>query len=291
MKGNRILAIIISVILVIGMLTVPTVFANESDISLYNNFEDVKKGIDISKIGLNDLKKLLFDIELNSRQNDSEFKMHMEAAPEEAIDMINTIVSNQIDELYGYGYNPYTGNSTNAWVSAPLIQQSTSYWCGPCSVVQVAEGYGTNISGTSNQAKQQTIVNYINTTYPSDPVTTNGTYVYQISQCCTKYAGGGYTYKAGANLTDAQFKNTITNSLINNKCPILHARTQYISYYNGHSSGHYICLSAVNNETNKVRLTDCNYNDTYYGTRSIPRSEAYNAVKASGRYLISANMA
>lgn len=48
-----------------------------------------------------------------------------------------------------------------------------------------------------------------------------------------------------------------------------HARTQYINYYGGHASGHYLSLDYINKSTDIVRIVDCNNNDAYYGIHNV----------------------
>ena len=279
------------------MMSTVNIFADEN-ISILEgirneDFDAIVMMLDSENVNDNDLRNMLIERELELREDDEEFKHHCEVDYEDAMAMVNHIVDNQIAEING-GYITYSGNNTNAWVSAPELQQSKYWWCGPCSVLQAAAGYGTYVEGTTNKAKQETIIKYINdTSSASDAITDtkrDGAKVYQVKNACNEFVGGGYDYKKGSNLSDTQFKNIITKSLINNKCPILHARTEYISYYDGHESGHYICLSAVNNTTNKVQLADCNFNDAYHGIRSIPRSEAKDSISNGSRYLISSEI-
>lgn len=88
-------------------------------------------------------------------------------------------------------------------------------------------------------------------------------------------------------MTQAQFQAKLETSLCYNIAPILHARTQYLPYYGGHASGHYIAVSEVNKTTGTVRLSDCNKNDPYYGIHVESVEKVYQSIAAeSGRYLI-----
>ncbi|MCI5620496.1 MAG: hypothetical protein MR355_02865 [Lachnospiraceae bacterium] len=90
-----------------------------------------------------------------------------------------------------------------------------------------------------------------------------------------------------ANREQDTFENNIANSLTNSRPIVLHARTEYLTYYGGKSSGHYLSLDYVNRTSDLVRIVDCNYNGTYYGIHTnVSLSEAYAAISASGRYYI-----
>ena len=68
----------------------------------------------------------------------------------------------------------------------------------------------------------------------------------------------------------------------------LHVHTEYIGYYGGHVSGHYIVIREVDKTNKTMRLMDCNYNDSYYGDHVVSITEAYESIsKIAGRYLIS----
>lgn len=72
-----------------------------------------------------------------------------------------------------------------------------------------------------------------------------------------------------------------------NIAPILHAKTQYLPYYDGHDSGHYIAVSEVDKTNGIVRLSDCNCNNDYYGVHVVSVGAAYEAIfQKSQRYLI-----
>lgn len=74
---------------------------------------------------------------------------------------------------------------------------------------------------------------------------------------------------------------------IYDKAPIIHAKTMYLPYYNGHDSGHYIALSEVDMLNSKIKLVDCNRNNSYYGIHQESVQSVYDAVhEQAGRYLI-----
>ena len=92
-------------------------------------------------------------------------------------------------------------------------------------------------------------------------------------------------------MTDLAFKWTLFNSLMYDVSPILHAMTGELPYYNGHDTGHYICVQRVDfNRSDPVRLRDCNYDDDIFGSHYVELADAKAAVSRSGRYLLSAMM-
>lgn len=113
--------------------------------------------------------------------------------------------------------------------------------------------------------------------------------VYQARDTLNKYyhGSGTYIFVQGKNLNESTFEDYVAKSLTNCKPVILHARTQYINYYGGHASGHYLSLDYINRSTDTVRIVDCNNNDAYYGIHNVTLSEAFNSInKESERYLI-----
>lgn len=246
--------------------------------------EDIVSYVKTHDIEQDALRGALLEREWASYDGDVEFARHYAEDPVSARVMIQRNVENQLNLIQdATTIQPNSGNSTNAWVDPILIKQKNSYYCGPCSALQEITAYGGSVAGSTNDAKQDTLANAMQTN------SSVGTYVYKVSNVLNTYVSG-YSYKRGSEMSDYSFRQTVLKSLVNNKAPILHARTQYLSYYNNHSTGHYICVTAINNNTDKIRLSDCNRDSRYYGTRSIPTSEAKASVSASERYLISTSL-
>ena len=296
-RNNTMIKRIVSVLIIIvfSISSYASVFANGSGIiiddgmqSLHNdliNFSlvEIIDYVEDNDISDENLLEILYQREINQYANDEEFLDHYMQDPEEAYGIIEQNVDNQFNYIKNQlGNQTNAGNDTNAWVDPILLMQKNSYYCGPCSALQAIAIYGGYVAGNTNNNKQDTLANQMGTD-------SSGTTVYNVTSTLNSYVPG-YSYKKGSTMTDFSFKYTVLNSLINEKAPILHARTQYISYYGGHSSGHYICVTAINNQTDMIRLSDCNNNQNYYGTRSIPRSEAFASITASNRYLISSSM-
>ena len=248
------------------------------------SIEGIVDYINTKDVEYSTLRDALFEREWASYQDDKEFAKHYAEDPASATAMIHRNVENQLALIQkDTAARPNSGNSTNAWVNPVLIKQKNGYYCGPCSALQAITAYGGHVAGSSNNAKQDTLAAAMQTSSSA------GTYVYKVRNVLNTYVSG-YSYKRGSELSNNTFRQTILRSLVNNKAPILHARTQCLGYYNNHSTGHYICVTAINNITDKIRLSDCNWDPAYYGTRSIPTSEAKAAVSANERYLISTSL-
>lgn len=207
-----------------------------------------------------------------------EFQQHYAANPEDAMEMLENIIECQIS-----GYPVAAAYDETYSVNTTLVKQLNSYSCGPASGYIAISGWnGTgSISGTTTTSKLQTLATSMGTT-------TDGTLVYRVRNTLNNYISTNqYSYYLGSTLTLTDFCNYLARSLGCNRVPILHARTQALSYYNGHASGHYIAVTQFNGTTMKVRLSDPNNNNVYYGTHIVPVSEAFAAVHDyDSRYLI-----
>lgn len=164
-----------------------------------------------------------------------------------------------------------------------LIQQTTSFNCGPTAALQVLYGMGRQgaVTGTTDAAKISTLMS------DCDAVS-HGAVVYKLANCLSKYSTiASYRYTEGRTMTQAEFQAKLETSLCYNVAPILHAYTDYLSYYNGNRFYHYIAVSEVDKTTGRVRLSDCNWRNEYYGVHSESVERAYQSIAANPeRYLI-----
>ncbi|MDE5746274.1 MAG: C39 family peptidase [Acetatifactor sp.] len=164
-----------------------------------------------------------------------------------------------------------------------LIQQTTDKNCGPTAALQVLYGMSRQgaVSGTTDAEK-------INTLMGDCKTDSSGTYVGNLVSCLNKYSiNASYRCTEGRTMTQAQVQEKLETSLCYNIAPILHAKTQYLPYYGGHSSGHYIAVSEVDRTTGKVRLSDCNWSNKYFGVHVESIEKVYQSIAAeSDRYLI-----
>lgn len=171
------------------------------------------------------------------------------------------------------------------YANVPVIKQSTSNNCGAASALQALYGLGcqSNVPGSTDNSKMATLTKDMK-------IEENGSaYVYLVTNTLNKYSPNyTYSYYGISSMNMNQLKNRIATSLQFDAAPILHARTEYLSYYNGHASGHYIAVGSINVSTNDITVKDCNYNDKYRGTFTITLQEAYDALDRykDERYLI-----
>lgn len=164
-----------------------------------------------------------------------------------------------------------------------LIQQTTTKNCGPTAVLQVLYGMSRQgaVAGSTDTEKIRTLMKDCNTD-------DSGTYIGNLVSCLNKYStAASYRYTEGRTMTQAEFQAKLETSLCYNIAPILHAKTKELPYYGGHDSGHYIAVSEVNKTTGTVRLSDCNWNNQYFGVHTVSVEKAYQSIAAeSWRYLI-----
>jgi hypothetical protein len=176
-------------------------------------------------------------------------------------------------------------NGQYLYANVKLIQQTNSDNCGPTSALQVLYGMGCQnlVSGTTDAEK----ISQLESESGTDG---SGTMVYRLTNCLNRYTTNfDYQYQIGKTMTIAQFQSKVETSLYYDTAPILHARTEYLWYYGGHPSGHYIAVSALDRTDNTIQLQDCNYHDEYFGTYEVEISEAYDSISKyteNDRYLI-----
>ena len=178
-------------------------------------------------------------------------------------------------------------NGLCLYTNVPLIQQTKTYNCGPTAVLQVLYGMGcqNQVAGQTNEEKISQLEKDCCTNKE------DGTIVWKLTNTLNKYTTrADYRYILGSGMTMEDFQKKVETSLFYNVAPILHARTQYLDYYNGHKSGHYIAVCEVDNSTKKIRVQDCNCNNNYYGQHTVPIEEAFRSINVeSSRYLICMN--
>lgn len=176
-------------------------------------------------------------------------------------------------------------NGQNLSANVKLIQQTTTFNCGPTAILQVLYGMAKqgSVSGETDADKINTLMKDCN-------AESSGAYVYQIRNCLNKYSTNAeYQYTAGTKMTQAEFQSKLETSLCYNIAPILHARTEYLPYYNGKEGGHYIAVREVDKANSAVRLSDCNWRSEYYGVHLVSVEEAYDSITKytkEDRYLI-----
>lgn len=135
------------------------------------------------------------------------------------------------------------------------IQQTyNTHYCGPANGLQAIYGMGneSSVTGTTDAAKQDTLATDMETTEES------GTIVWKLTRELNEYtpSNESYVYENADDMTKANFIAKIAGSIDKDMAPILHAKTQYLPYYNNVSYGHYLTLKKININTDEVTLCD-----------------------------------
>lgn len=255
------------------LLSLPTSSFAESKFDLFKSEDTARKVIE------KDVRDMY--------RNDKEFQMMVnEYGPKAGEEMIQMMVDSKLEKSAGARMiAPTAVLFDTASVDAPLIKQINSYYCGPANALQVIYSLGKegSVSGSTDSSKQSTLGSNMGT------ASGVGTYVYKMRNELNKYVSSNqFSYiQVKGNLSYSDFLQGTFGSLANDRAPILHAKTQFLSYYNGYSTGHYITIQSVHGPSETCTLLDTNPNAKYYGYQNVPVSEAFDAVGAlSGRYLI-----
>ncbi len=259
--------------------------------------------------GNKELEQFIKETEIevtNSFKNSKEFEsMVKEYGQDAGVELINEIVQGKV-EIYLNNLNKANVNSYQYSVSlpVPLIKQRNGHYCGPATVLQTLYGLqkakelsAPMPSGTTDVDKQVTLGKNMGTD-------TSGTIVYRMRNELNKYVDSSkYVYARGEYMSSSNFVTAVNNSLKKKRPVILHAKTEYLPYYKGRESRHYISLDTYTLDadveptstkdfgTNSirsrtVRLVDPNWRSAYRGFFTVPIEAAHNCVKPSRRYVI-----
>lgn len=132
------------------------------------------------------------------------------------------------------------GGGNECYQYVTNIQQTSDHNCGTTTVLQTlyALGSASIVPGTTDADK----ISFLDERYDVDKQ--GYTMVWQATDALNTYNTHEQTYNhiECTNMSIATFEQTIANSLTNCKPVILHAKTEYLSYYGGKESGHYVSL-------------------------------------------------
>lgn len=208
--------------------------------------------------------------------SDPEFYEYYLEYPTEANKIIADAIkglSKPVSEDY---LNTRAGNpeTTHAWVNTRLIKQPNGYYCGPTSALMSVIGWGGEdaVDGNTDNEKIETIAKMLGTT-------NSGTVPARIATELNEILGSAsYHYSAFVHtaLTEHQFRAYIFNSLVKDRAPIIHVRTEHLPYYNGYDTGHFITVTSYNYDVkNEMTLYDCNNRAEYFGIHQVAWEDAY----------------
>ncbi|MGF7057592.1 BtrH N-terminal domain-containing protein [Brassicibacter mesophilus] len=169
-------------------------------------------------------------------------------------------------------------------LSMDVINQVNNTYCGPASTLQTftsIDNLYDEVAGDTDWDKLETLAGEMGTN-------SDGTIVYRVKNVLNDYVPrSNYAYDEYSEEKEEDFCEEVYNSLDAGYPAIIHAKTEYLNYYNGHVAGHYISVYGIDLERGKVYLADSHPKSTYRGKHVVTIREAYNSISAkSGRYLI-----
>ena len=196
------------------------------------------------------------------------------------------------EELEYFQLAPITTNSVaraSAYyqVSTTNVQQSTSYYCGPASVLQAlyTAGVAGSVSGSTNTQKQQTLAGngYLYTDRD------NATWIEYIPAVMNTFTGRTRSWATYTITNDTTGKDRLSyrvrSNLMYGNAVIYLLDTQYLGYYSSHSCYHYVTGTRIYSPAGTfydyasmtLRLADPHYSASYYGNHTV----AFNQVVAA----------
>lgn len=173
-------------------------------------------------------------------------------------------------------------------LDVPLHQQLTSYWCGPTSVLATIDEYGRigQVSGTTEQQKQQRIANQTGTTG-------DGANTLSLKNTLNEYVGDVHNYvvkKIDSYSGDYyDFWDILYSTIIQQGRPIIvGVNTKSLPYYGGAEKWHYVVIDGmtvwcndysgqIERSISTVRVMDPNHDSAYYGYHQVLFGEMLNA--------------
>lgn len=189
------------------------------------------------------------------------------------------LVSALVTSAFAGTIDPLSMNSVKSGdivtLSVTLLQQETSYYCGPASVQMVLSYLGHTVS-------QNTLATDLG-------CTTSGTAVSGVAGCLNSYLGSGY-YQTNSSYSYDTAYGLIKGSIDAGNPAICNVQTSKLSYYGGHASKHYIVVSGYmwaqgsGSGTQQLFIKDPNYTDAYYGSFRVDATEVDEALDANAGY-------
>lgn len=215
---------------------------------------------------------------LAERANDEVFQKELRESPETAYQMLDQILEER------KSISVKSGSYGEASCYVPSIMQVETWYCGYATTLQTLYGLGlqSTVAGSDDNEKQYKIASDM--LDPSHSAVVDTIKIYINKRLSTsKYI---YANVINSGWTQLTFQNEVAGSLMVNRPVILHAKTLSLSYYNGKDLSHYLSVDYINNYTNQVRIKDCNYDSTYFGSHTVPTAEAFGTVNRADRWMI-----
>lgn len=195
---------------------------------------------------------------------------------------LNTYINARIADYYRFFDNQNLNNpmylDTNvAGVYTTLVQQTAGNYCGPTSAYMAIQGWnGVNsIPGNNLNAKIASLATSMGIAN-SNSGATAGAVTATLNDYISTYE---YNWYSGGTLTQSMFNVYVFNSLAYLRAPVLLVRTNFLPYYGGHSTGHYVTVAEFDYDLDdEVCIYDPHNNNAYYGVHQVAKEDAYKAI-------------
>lgn len=160
-------------------------------------------------------------------------------------------------------------------VDAPLIKQTTNYWCGYTSVLQLL--YGKNIEVEGNTIHQK--IKYIADLFGTQYLMANGWTIHVTLNTKFSTLDPSYSiYNNELNPTYESARNKIQASLAKGWVPFFITDSGGVPYrYSlSNDNSHFISIIGYDAASDCVIIANCHYMDSVYGIYAISYDEFYN---------------
>lgn len=240
---------------------------------------------------------------INVYRDDPMFALHYKKDPKDAINMVSDVITSFLSSLNEVSTRVYDPNTGNAYVTGvPTYAQQYRNTCGAASALQVITSLGGSISGSTMQAKENTLISEtacapksISTGAVVPGINPSGTndsvLVYEVRNLINAHTSSSvkYAYFEMTSCAFSSFMEKLNSSFTLNGPVVFHAIPKYItSYYpSTATTGHYITSIGYETSTGDMGVNDCHYRSQYNGVHSTTLTQMYNSVHSvSGRYII-----
>ena len=233
--------------------------ASDSQPNILNDVEYLKEKYadSLSNSEIDDL--------LDYHIHDSDFLAHYAEDRDACFEIMENVLLYEITP----SVTPFS-SQTHYSVPMVAVRQSTTYNCGPASMVQTLIGmrvYAANLSAAQYKTYEQQLASAVGTTE-------SGTAPSRMVTELNKHTGGTNKYilqrmSTGYSETSAEYQ--VTRSLARSRPPIIKPRTEQLDYYGGLAIAHFISVQEMNTsyDLNYTILVDPHYSNAYFGRHSI----------------------
>lgn len=179
-------------------------------------------------------------------------------------------------EVYTPGQNGFVWKFTQAGVNAPLIKQTTNFWCGYTTVLQALYGKNCDVSNFGDTLHQQIEYIAVASTHPNEMA-----YKFWLDEDINTTLpsfGQNYDNAEGNVPSYDNAKQIIRNSLNNGWTPFFLTNTAGIPYRRTGNGAHYICIVGYDSQSDCVIISNCHFSNQVFGIYTIPYQQFYQAI-------------